>query len=99
VKQLLENLFGNAVEHGGPEVAITVGEVADGFYVSDDGPGIPPAERTAIFEPGYSTNSDGTGLGLSIVERVAEAHGWAVRITESESGGARFEISVSETQP
>jgi PAS domain S-box-containing protein len=99
VKQLLENLFGNAVEHGGPEVAITVGEVADGFYVSDDGPGIPPGERTAIFEPGYSTNSDGTGLGLSIVERVAEAHGWAVRITESESGGARFEISVSETQP
>ncbi|TKX76383.1 HAMP domain-containing histidine kinase, partial [Halorubrum sp. SD626R] len=41
LRQLLENLFRNAVEHGGAGVTITVGEVEGGFYVEDDGPGIP----------------------------------------------------------
>jgi len=91
VQQLLENLFRNAVEHGGEEV--TVGELADGFYVEDDGPGIPADERDKVFEAGYSTGENGTGFGLAIVEQVADAHGWAVRLTDGEDGGARFEIT------
>jgi signal transduction histidine kinase len=63
-----------------------------GFFVEDDGPGIPPAEREQVFEHGYSTNHDGTGFGLSIVRAVADAHGWEVRITEGTDGGARFEF-------
>jgi len=92
LQQLVENLLTNAVDHGGEDVAITVGELEDGFYVADDGPGIPPDERDEVFDAGYSTVQDGTGFGLRIVQQVAAAHGWHVDVTESEAGGARFEI-------
>jgi len=92
LRQLLENLLRNAVEHGGPDVSITVGDTDDGFYVADDGPGIPPEDREAVFETGYSTAVDGTGFGLGIVEQIAEAHGWSISVTDSAAGGARFEI-------
>lgn len=90
--QLLENLFRNAVEHGGDEVSITVGERSDGFYVADDGPGIAEQEREDVFRDGYSTAAEGTGFGLSIVEQVADAHGWSVTVSDSERDGARFDV-------
>jgi len=46
-----------------------------------------------VFESGYTTRENGTGYGLSVVERIAEAHGWSVTVTDSESGGARFEFT------
>jgi PAS domain S-box-containing protein len=91
LKQLLENLFSNAVEHGGDR--IRVGPTADGFYVADDGPGIPPEDRERVFEDGYSTSDAGTGLGLRIVREVAGAHGWSVTAGESREGGVRIEVS------
>ncbi|MXR51357.1 hypothetical protein GRX03_07025 [Halovenus sp. WSH3] len=94
--QLLENLMRNAVEHGGKDVTVTVGELDNGFYVEDDGPGIPEDERDDVFEAGYSTSEDGTGFGLSIVKQVAQAHGWDVRVTDGSEGGARFEITGVE---
>jgi len=96
LRTLLENLFGNAVRHAGETVTVTVGALADGrgFYVADDGPGIPNAEREAVFDYGYTTDDDGSGLGLNIVEQIGTAHGWAVRATESEQGGARFEFEI-----
>ncbi|GAA0535521.1 PAS domain S-box protein [Halorubrum ejinorense] len=97
LKQLLENLMRNAVEHGGDDVTITVGSLPDGFYVADDGPGIDPEQREEVFDAGYSTSQSGTGFGLRIVEQVADAHGWSVRATESEEGGARFEITGVES--
>lgn len=93
LKQLFENLIRNAVEHGHDGVTITIGEVADGFYVKDDGPGIPEDERDEVFDAGYSTNHEGTGLGLNIIKKVADAHDWTVTLTDSEGGGARFEIT------
>jgi len=90
--QLLENLFRNAVEHGGRDVTVRVGTTAEGFYVEDNGVGIPESDRDAVFEHGYTTGEDGTGLGLSIVASIATAHGWKSSVTESESGGARFEF-------
>ncbi len=110
LKQVFENLIHNAVEHSStsprsqaPEESaerddrtITVGTLPDGFYVADDGPGIPESDREAVFEVGYSTGADGTGFGLSIVERVVEAHGWEIAVTESDAGGARFEITGVE---
>jgi PAS domain S-box-containing protein len=93
LRRLLENLLRNAIEHAGPDVEITVGDTDDGFYVADDGPGIPEDERDRIFEPGHSTSDDGTGFGLRIVDRIADAHGWDARVTDSETGGARFEIA------
>jgi signal transduction histidine kinase len=94
VKRLFENLFRNAIDHGGSDVTITVGALDDqaGFYVADDGPGIPEPERTSVFEAGYTTSKTGTGFGLAVVGEIATAHGWKIRITESTGGGARFEI-------
>ena len=94
--QLLENLIRNAVEHGGEGVTVTIGELDDGFYVEDDGPGIPEDEREDVFEAGYSTAEEGTGFGLSIAKQVADAHGWDVRVTDGSDGGARFEIAGVE---
>ena len=73
-------------------VTVTVGDLDGGFYVADDGPGIPPEERERVFDSGYSTADTGTGFGLAIVERIVEAHGWTVDVAESAAGGARFEI-------
>ncbi|WP_411967114.1 histidine kinase N-terminal 7TM domain-containing protein [Haloferax sp. YSSS75] len=107
LRQLFENLFRNSVEHGSTgrqngdddHVAIVVGSLDDGFYVEDDGPGVPESERENVFERGFTTHEDGTGLGLPIVKSVAEAHGWSVTLTSSPSGGARFEFTGVETTP
>lgn len=80
----------NAREHAGNGVRVTVGDF-------DDGPGIPDDEREPVLEPGYSTAENGTGFGLSIVQRIAEAHGWTTRVTDSEAGGARFEFTGVDT--
>lgn len=96
LRQLLANLLRNAIDHGGDDVTVTVGELDDGFYVADDGPGIPENERDDVFETGYSTADDGTGFGLNIVEEIATAHGWDTQISESRDGGARFEFTGVE---
>ena len=97
LKQLFENLLTNAVEHGGSATTVTVGELPDGFYVADDGVGIPADERTDIFEQGYSTARGGTGFGLRIVAQIVDAHGWNIRVTDSDDGGARFEVTGVES--
>ena len=91
LKQLFENLFRNSVEHGGETVR--VGELHNGFFVEDDGPGIPEDDREEVFEAGYSTTTDGLGFGLSIVKQMVESHGWEITLTEGTDGGARFEIT------
>jgi signal transduction histidine kinase len=104
LKQLLENLIRNAVAHGTSDaeegesdVTVTIGALAGGFYVSDNGRGIPEADRDSIFEHGYSTADGGTGFGLAIVADIVEAHDWSIMITDSDAGGARFEITGVET--
>ena len=98
LSQLLANLFRNAIDHGGTDVVLTVGRCDDGFYVEDDGDGVPDDVRDAIFDSGFSTN-DGTGLGLDIVETIAAAHGWTVTLLDGRSGGARFEITGVDIGP
>jgi len=94
-RHLFSNLFRNCVEHGGADVSVRVGALddRDGFYVEDDGPGIPESDREQVFETGYTTGAEGLGLGLAIVEGVVDAHGWAIAAGESAEGGARFEVS------
>ncbi|GAB7014025.1 hypothetical protein JCM18549_22960 [Halolamina salina] len=90
--ELFENLYRNAVEHGGEVPTVTVGTLSDreGFFVADDGPGID--DGIDPFDTGVTTSDEGTGFGLPIVESIAEAHGWSVSVTESENGGARFDF-------
>lgn len=94
LRELLANLFRNAVEHGGESVTVTVGTTDRGFVVTDDGAGIDPEKRDTVFEHGYTSTTDGTGIGLAIVRRIAEAHGWTTSLGESDGGGARFEFQT-----
>jgi signal transduction histidine kinase len=87
----------DAAERAGA-VAVRVGTTDGGFYVEDDGPGIPEADREGIFEAGYSTADGSSGFGLTIVREIAEAHGWSVAVTDGASGGARFEFSGVEVE-
>ncbi|TKX84723.1 PAS domain S-box protein, partial [Halorubrum sp. SS5] len=75
LRNLFENLIRNAVDHVGGDVSIRVGDLSDGFYVEDDGPGIDPAVADSLFEPGESGASGNTGFGLAIVQEIATAHG------------------------
>ncbi|RQG99992.1 sensor histidine kinase [Natrarchaeobius oligotrophus] len=93
LSSVFENLFRNAIEHGGNDVTVEVGTSSTGFYVADDGPGIPPERRDEILERGYSSKPSGTGFGLDIVRTVIDAHGWELTVGESDRGGARFDVT------
>ena len=95
VHHLFENLFSNSIEHGSESDTVRLGDLDSGFYVEDDGSGIPESEREAIFEAGHSSDG-GLGLGLTYVARLADAYNWTVEVTESEAGGARFEFTGVE---
>ncbi|MFC5278997.1 histidine kinase N-terminal 7TM domain-containing protein [Halorubrum rubrum] len=96
LRQVLDNLLRNARDHASGPVTVTVGGLPDGFFLADDGPGIPEDERESVFDAGFTTRESGTGFGLTIVRDVVEAHGWSIEATESEDGGARFEITGVE---
>ena len=93
LRSLLDRLFSNAVRHGGEDVTVTVGTTGDGFFVADDGPGIPPGEYDAIVEAGYSTVQRRPGLGLTVARAIAEAHGWSLALSESTAGGLRVDVT------
>ncbi|MFC6784556.1 PAS domain S-box protein [Halobaculum halobium] len=98
LQHVFENLFRNAVEHGGSDVTVRVGCHGDHvIYVEDDGPGIPADRREDVFEPGHSSARGGTGFGLTIIKRIVEAHGWDLSVTDSTDGGARFEFEMSSS--
>ncbi|WP_435097706.1 PAS domain-containing protein [Halorubrum sp. N11] len=106
LRQVFENLFRNATEHAAPEYAgevpstdggedgpltVVVTATDDGFLVADDGPGIDPAHREEVFDPGFTTREDGTGYGLDIVREVVESHGWTVGLRGDGAEPARPE--------
>ncbi|MCB1801008.1 MAG: histidine kinase [Gammaproteobacteria bacterium] len=93
------NLIDNALNHGGPGVAITIaarceqeGSVLLSF--DDDGPGIDPPLLSRIFDPFFTTRERGTGLGLAVVQAVVLEHGGSIHAGHSTTGGARFEIQL-----
>ncbi len=109
LQQAFENLFTNVAEHGTTNnrtesdnnnrqpsaTTVRIGQLStgSGFYIEDNGPGIPVDRREDMLEFGVSTGS-GSGYGLAIVRTIIEAHGWSLSITEGTTGGARFEIEI-----
>jgi signal transduction histidine kinase len=95
MKQAFVNLLRNAID-ASPAGADVIMEVAlrDGgvaVAVCDQGPGVPAADREAVFAPFFSTKERGTGLGLAIAREFTEAHGGRVWVETPERGpGARF---------
>lgn len=99
VRRMLDNLLGNSLEHGESPVNVQVGELDGGFYIEDNGPGIPEDIRSEVFEQGYSTKESGdkTGLGMASVYQIVLAHNWQIDIKDGEKlDGVRFEIQTEQ---
>jgi two-component system OmpR family sensor kinase len=103
--RMVLNLLDNATRHTPPRSRVELTLREDGndavVEVADDGPGIPEAMRTQVFDrfvrgqgPADTARGTGTGLGLAIVSAVAESHGGSVVAAESKSGGALFTARI-----
>jgi len=105
--RMLRNLGDNAVAHAQRTVALSLNRESDQavIAVSDDGPGVPPADRERIFERfvrldqarSRSQNAaGGTGLGLAIAQQIVQAHGGQIAVTDRVDGktGAAFIIRL-----
>lgn len=101
IKNVFENLFRNAQDHSSDDIQtkIQVGPLKNknGFYIEDNGPGIPKNKRDSIFDYGITHSPDGTGLGLGIVKDIINAHSWDIIVKDGdELSGARFEIIFNQ---
>jgi two-component system, NtrC family, nitrogen regulation sensor histidine kinase NtrY len=110
IRQVIINLVDNALEAlGGPSAAaqpngqcptihvLTSHDARDGFVklvVSDNGPGVPPADRDKLFMPYYSTKGRGSGLGLAIVRRIVVEHGGGIEVGEVQPTGTAFTVEL-----
>lgn len=102
LRQALFNLLLNAtqaVERGGEiwVAATRNGPAGALLEIRDNGPGVPPENRTDIFKPYFTTTQKGTGLGLAVVHQIVLAHGWDIGCTANEPRGAVFRISHLKT--
>lgn len=103
LRQCLENLLGNAIQHSPPEAPIQVvvaleNRAAGAFgrvEIQDQGPGIPPEILPRIFERfAAGARTSGIGLGLYLAHRIAAAHGGDLAVESPPGQGARFELAV-----
>jgi signal transduction histidine kinase len=109
VREVVDNLVGNALKYGGVHAPVTVIVSPDAdrvrIQVRDEGPGIEPAEQAALFdrwtrtESTRTSNAKGFGLGLSIVKRLVTAHGGAVGVESRPGAGATFWVTFPATPP
>jgi signal transduction histidine kinase len=98
LRQALFNLLMNAIQAVNPkgEIQIAVGKTsaAEAFLeVRDNGPGVPPSQRSEIFKPYVTSHEKGTGLGLAVVRQNILAHGWEIECLGHEPRGAVFRIT------
>lgn len=111
VHQVVSNLVGNAEKYCPPGQPIHIRAVREGNHVavsvSDHGPGIPVADREAIFELFFQAESldtrsaGGLGIGLFVVKRLCDAMGADIEVTDTAEGGTRFTIRfrIGEVRP
>jgi signal transduction histidine kinase len=103
LRQAVRNLVLNAVDvsETGSAVVLRTGWDGDGapwIEVEDEGPGIPPEQRTRVLEPFFTSKAGGTGLGLAIVARIVEDHEGSLQVLEGARGGARFRIVLNRME-
>jgi len=112
LRQVVGNLVTNALTHTPGDVRVTVRLFEDagdpdtvGIAVSDDGPGMAPADAERVFERFYRADTSrtraagGTGLGLSIVASLVAAHGGRVELTTAPGEGATFTVRLPRSGP
>ncbi len=105
LRQVLDNLVANALQHtaGAVRIMLATGEGTATLSVSDDGPGLSPADAERVFERFYRTDESrnsstgGSGLGLAIVRSLVLAHGGSVDLSTSADSGSTFTISLPLT--
>ncbi|NVL83977.1 sensor histidine kinase, partial [Escherichia coli] len=93
----LENILRNAVQAsdaGRVEVSIEQAKSDVAIVVRDHGPGLPEADKGAIFEPFRTGKAKGTGLGLAIAKRIVELHGGTIEASNHSGGGAVFRMTI-----
>jgi len=98
LRQALFNLLLNAVQAADRNGEIRVVAVRNGgnearLEIRDNGPGVPPDQRTEVFKPYFTTHPKGTGLGLAVVQQIVLAHGWEIACLPNEPRGAIFQIA------
>jgi two-component system sensor histidine kinase HydH len=107
IAQVLLGLVTNAAEAVAPGGCVALRARVEPevvvVAVADDGPGVPEADRTRVFEPFYTTKASGTGLGLAMAERIARAHGGELRVVQGAGAGpggrgACFELVLPATR-
>jgi signal transduction histidine kinase len=100
IRRVIINLVDNAIEAMNRAGVITIethhdpGATLVRLTVSDDGPGIPLAEREKLFMPYYSTKKRGSGLGLAIVRRIVAEHGGTIEASDNVPKGTTFTIEL-----
>jgi PAS domain S-box-containing protein len=95
--QILQNIIQNAIEHGKATVLEIRSEKKPdsiSIIISNNGKPIPEHIKPIIFKKGVTTSAKGTGFGLVIVKRLVEAHGWDIRLVDTEN--AAFEIIIPD---
>ncbi len=101
LEQVLVNLVRNAIEASAEQgtVAVILSRSPGGMVldVTDNGCGIPFAERQKVFDPFFTTKKEGTGLGLPIVKKIVEAHDWSLQILDNDGRGTIFRINLMES--
>lgn len=106
--QLLRNLVNNAIKYRRPTISpdinigFTQGESEDLLTIEDNGIGIDPKYFLTIFEPFKRLHSqseiEGTGIGLAICKKIADRHGWTIRVDAPSHGGSMFSIVIPHQQ-
>ena len=110
IRRVVINLVDNAIEalgganagarpNGDPPLVLveTCHDAANGvvrLIVSDNGPGIPAADRDKLFMPYYSTKRRGSGLGLAIVRRMIAEHGGSIEASDNMPAGTVFTVEL-----
>ena len=108
ITQALTNLLQNAVDaiggrvagegetlpRGAIEVSLSTDEDRLLIAVSDNGRGLPVAERDRLTEPYVTTRAKGTGLGLAIVKKIMEDHSGTLEMQDKQGGGARVVLAI-----